>query len=351
MPRRLVRSIKRPLRTGLLGPGIRTFHALHLARCRTDPRPAAAGGLDRGAGPGRPLADPADAALPQPARRRCDRAGLRPGIPGRNLARSAAGVLARRHRLPRCRQHHVRRLSAGASLRRRHLLDLLSTGPRDRRRAAGGARGTALADGGGVQFARRRVRPAGAGAPAMGAAVAAFLAIDRPEPAQRVVRLVDRGRAVAADDVGRARIAAAARRICRCHRARTARADVARSALCAARDRRPGVALSDLAAPRRRTRDAAMARDLRSRRARPAMGLAARRPGARDVRHRAAGDPQFRLVRPRCRGSADHLPAAGRSAGARLRLFLRHRAGAARKFPGRAVQFRPRRGRRRRCAC
>ena len=82
-----------------------------------------------------------------------------------------------------------------------------------------------------------------------------------------------------------------------------------------------------------------------------AMGLAARRPGARDVRHRAAGDPQFRLVRPRCRGSADHLPAAGRSAGARLRLFLRHRAGAARKFPGRAVQFRPRRGRRRRCAC
>ena len=136
--------------------------------------------------------------------------------------------------------HHVRRLSAGASLRRRHLLDLLSTGPRDRRRAAGGARGTALDDGGGVQLARRRVRPAGAGAPAMGAAVAAFLAIDRPEPAQRVVRLVDRGRAVAADDVGRARITAAARRICRCHPARAARADVARSALCAARDRRPG---------------------------------------------------------------------------------------------------------------
>ena len=155
---------------------------------------------------------------PQPARRRCDRAGLRPGIPGRNLARSAAGVLARRHRLPRRRQHHVRRLSAGASLRRRHLLDLLSTGPRDRRRAAGGACGTALDDGGGVQFARRRVRPAGAGAPAMGAAVAAFLAIDRPEPAQCVVRLVDRGRAFAADDVGRARITAAARRICRCHR-------------------------------------------------------------------------------------------------------------------------------------
>ena len=140
------------------------------------------------------------------------------------------------------------------ALRRRHLLDLLSAGPRHRRRPAGGARGAALDDGGGVQFARRRVRPAGAGAPAMGAAAAAFLAIDRPEPAQRLVRLVDRGRAVAADDVGGARVAAAARRICRCHRARPARADVARSALCAAGDRRPGVALSDLAAPRRRTR-------------------------------------------------------------------------------------------------
>ena len=42
--------------------------------------------------------------------------------------------------------------------------------------------------------------------------------------------------------------------------------------------------------------------------------------------HRAAGDPQLRLVRPQRRGSADHLPAAGRSAGARIRLFLRHRA-------------------------
>ena len=42
-----------PYRTGLLGPGIRTFHAFHLAGCRTDPRPAAAGGLARGAAPGR----------------------------------------------------------------------------------------------------------------------------------------------------------------------------------------------------------------------------------------------------------------------------------------------------------
>ena len=64
----------------------------------------------------------------------------------------------------------------------------------------------------------------------------------------------------------------------------------------------------------------------RSQRARAALGRAARRPGAGDVRHRAAGDPQFRLVRPQRRGGADHLPAAGRSAGARIRLFLCHRA-------------------------
>ena len=45
-------------------------------------------------------------------------------------------------------------------------------------------------------------------------------------------------------------------------------------------------------------------------------------------------------------GSADHLPAAGRSAGARLRLFLRHRAGARRKPDRRPVQSRSRRRRR-----
>ena len=38
--------------------------------------------------------------------------------------------------------------------------------------------------------------------------------IDRPEPAQRLVRLVDRGRPVAADDLGCDRLAAADRRIC-----------------------------------------------------------------------------------------------------------------------------------------
>ena len=88
-------------------------------------------------------------------------------------------------------------------------------------------------DGRGLQFARRRIRTAGAGAAAMGAVAAAFLATDRPEPAQRLVRLVDRGRPAAADDVGGDRSAVAGRRIFRRHRARAAPADVARSALCA----------------------------------------------------------------------------------------------------------------------
>ena len=54
LPRRLVRSIKR-LGTDRAGSAraFRTFHALHLAGCRTDPRPAAAGGLARGAAAGR----------------------------------------------------------------------------------------------------------------------------------------------------------------------------------------------------------------------------------------------------------------------------------------------------------
>ncbi len=90
-------------------------------------------------------------------------------------------------------------------------------------------------DGRGLQFARRRIRTAGAGAAAMGAVAAAFLAADRPEPAQRLVCLVDRGWTAAADDVGGDRSAVADHRIFRCHRARPAPADVARPALCAAR--------------------------------------------------------------------------------------------------------------------
>ena len=58
----------------------------------------------------------------------------------------------------------------------RDVLDPVSAGARHRRRPAGGARGAADDDGRGLQFARRRVRPAGAGAAALGAVAAAFLA-------------------------------------------------------------------------------------------------------------------------------------------------------------------------------
>ena len=116
-------------------------------------------------------------------------------------------------------------------------------------------------DGHRLRLVRRRIRPAGAGASDLGAAAAAFLATDRPEPPQRLVRLVDRGRPPAAHHFGRARAAAADRRLCACHRARPAHADVARSALCAARDRRAGAALSGLADPRRCVCPAEMAGD------------------------------------------------------------------------------------------
>ena len=76
-----------------------------------------------------------------------------------------------------------------------------------------------------------------------------------------------------------------------------------------------------------------------------ALGRAARRLAAGDVRHRAAGGAQLRLVQPQSGRRADHLPAAGRSAGARLRLFLRHRAGAGGKPDRRPVRSRPCRGR------
>ena len=145
---------------------------------------------------------------------------------------------------------------------------------------------------------------------------------------------------------------AAARRICARDRARTAHADVVRSAVRAARDRRAGAALSDLADPRRRARVAAMAGDRRiSARRALQWGCAARRPAAGDIRHRAAGVLNSGWFARNAGRGADHLPAAGRSAGARFRLFLRHRPRAARKPDLRAVRFRSRRGRGGRRAC
>ena len=72
--------------------------------------------------------------------------------------------------------------------------------------------------------------PRGAGAAVVGAVAAAFLAADRPEPAQRVVCMVDRSRALAADHLRRAVPVAPDRRICARDRARPAHADVVRSA-------------------------------------------------------------------------------------------------------------------------
>jgi len=85
--------------------------------------------------------------------------------------------------------------------------------------------------------------------------------------------MVDRGRPVAADDAGGDRNDPAGCRICNCHRARAAHADVDRSAVCAARRYRAGAALFDLADPRRYADDAAITRDRRSQRAGAALGV------------------------------------------------------------------------------
>ena len=147
------------------------------------------------------------------------------------------------------------------------------------------------------------------------------------------------------------RPAAAGRRLCARDRARPAHADVARSAVCAAGDRRAGAALPDLADPRRR------ARRCRHGRRSPISARAALHWGGLlgGLVLAMSGIVLLvilnsRLVRPQRRGGADHLPAAGRSAGARIRLFLRHRAGAGRKPDRGPVQSRPRRRRRRRRA-
>ncbi len=138
-------------------------------------------------------------------------------------------------------------------------LDAVPAGARHRRRTAGGARRAAVADRHGIQFARPRIRPAGAGASALGAAAAALLAADRAGPPQRLVRLVDRSRTVAADHFRRHRPVAAGRGVCARNRARPAHADVVRSVVRAAGDRGAGAAVSDLADPRRHPGAAAMA--------------------------------------------------------------------------------------------
>ncbi len=214
----------------------------------------------------------------------------------------------------------------GADLYRRYVSDLLSTGARDRRRAAGGACGAVVVDGRGLQRARRRVRPAGAGAPALGVAAAAFLAIARSKSTKRMVCLVDRSRPAAADDIFRDRAVAAAGRICPRHAQGAAHAEVARPAVCAARDRGAGLALSDLADPRRRAGHAVVACDIGTRCARHAMGYVAGGPWARDAGHPGAGGSEF------CRGSSA-TPKKRRSS--IVRPSIRWRASSSISLPSR----------------
>src|SRR6202011_1172441 len=176
----------------------------------------------------------------------------------------------------------------GAALLYRDVLDIVPAGPRGRRRTTGGARGLADDNGYGIQFARRRVRSPGAGASALGAAAATYLATDRPGPPQRLVRMVHRSRTAAADDLRCNRPVAAAGGIRDCDRARTAHADVVRSAIRAIGDCRAGAAVSGLGNPRRHPGAAALAGGRGFERKGAALGCIARRLAARDIRHRAA---------------------------------------------------------------
>ncbi len=206
------------------------------------------------------MADRAAAILSQPSQRPCDCARLWAGIPGRDRTRPAAGVLARRHRVSRRRRSHVRGLSAGRALLDRELLVPVSARAHRRRRPTGGACGAVDHDGHGLQLARPRIRSAGVGAAAVGDAALALLAVDRPGPAQRLVRLVDRGRIVAVDHLVRDSAVGFGRGLCACDRTGTAPAVVVRSVVRAVGDRRAGAALSDLSDPRRHPRIAVFAR-------------------------------------------------------------------------------------------
>ncbi len=77
-----------------------------------------------------------------------------------------------------------------------------------------------------------------------------------------------------------------------------AHADVVRSVVRAARDRGPGAALSDLADPGRRPFVAALAGNSGTAGAGDARSCLVRRSARGDIRHRAAGRAQLRLVLP-----------------------------------------------------
>jgi len=126
-----------------------------------------------------------------PPRRSLNRAGVRPRIPGRHRHGAAAVVLARRHRLSRRRQPHfgVYLLAQACAVATFIAFYQLA------RAIVGGPHAVlaVLLSMTVVVFSRRASSSgAGAGAAALGAVAAALLAVDRAEPAQRLVRLVDR---------------------------------------------------------------------------------------------------------------------------------------------------------------
>ena len=273
-----------------------------------------------------------------------DRARLWPGIPGGNR------VSARRWRsgsptsrfAPRaiicsasiCWRSFARSRRSG----RFYLLARAIVGG-----TTGGAGGPPDHDGRGVQFARARVRPSGAGAAALGTVAAAFLAVDRPDWRNAWFAW--------SIEVGLLLLttSAAIRPV----------ALVAGFALATARGRRtlmsfdPLFALlvivvlvlpylvwliraGGLALPHW----PAICRLGGRARIGPLGGLLLAISGIL-----VAGGAQLRLAQSQSGRGADHLSAAGRSAGARFCLFLRHRPRADGQPGLRPVRSRSRRGR------
>ena len=244
---------------------------------------------------------------------RCCSIAARPAIsppcwPSAGNTRSAP-ISARRWRsgLPtspsRRRQPHVRRLSAGAALLGRDVLGALSARARHRRRPAGGARGAADHDGLAFSLARRSnsARWCWRGRSGRCCCCIPGRSIGQSRRNAWFAWSIEAG-LLLLTTLGGDRPVAAGRRLCARDRARTAHADVVRSAVRAAGDRRAGAALSDLADPRRRAGDAALACDRAICAARALHwagllgGLLLAMSGIV-----AAGGAQFRLVRPQCR--------------------------------------------------
>ncbi len=138
----------------------------------------------------------------------------RPRIRARQLSRAAAGVLARRDRLPPRRR--VRALRAGASLHRRHLLGGVHARPPHRRHPPCGARRAADGRHRRLHGAEPGFRPGDPGGAAVGAGAAALLARGRRRRARLLVPARARSRPAAARKLCRADPARAVARVHAC---------------------------------------------------------------------------------------------------------------------------------------